>query len=217
MTHKSKHHKDDQKSGDKMPAKKPGVKSAAREWAEAIIIAGLLAVFLRTFFFQIYKIPTTSMVPVLMPGDKIFVSKVHYGPRLPFINTRIKGMRKPLRGEVVVFVPPQEAVKPWYIRKQYIKRLIGLPGDRVLIRQGNIYINGAIVLDAHMARNYYYNQGDFAKTGQEIVVPEGKYFFLGDNSISSLDSRFWGFADEKDIVGKAVFIWWPYKRIGMVE
>jgi signal peptidase I len=215
MTHKSKHHKNDHTTDE--PVKKPGVKSVAREWGEAIVIAGALAIFLRTLFFQIYMIPTTSMAPILMPGDKIFVSKVHYGPRLPIVNIRIKGMRKPMRGEVVVFVPPPEAVKPWYIRKQYIKRLIGLPGDRVLIRQGNIYINGAIVLDTRVARNYYYNQGDYAKTGQEIVVPEGKYFFLGDNSISSLDSRFWGFADEKDIVGKAVFIWWPIKRIGMVE
>ena len=212
MTHKSKHHKQDAKE---IPVK-PG-KSAAREWGEAIIIAGLLAIFLRTFFFQIYKIPTTSMVPVLMPGDKIFVSKMHYGPRLPFINKRVWSMREPKRGEVVVFVPPQEAVKPWYVRKQYIKRLIGLPGDKVLIRQGNIYINGEIVLDAQIARNYYYNQGDYAKSGKDVVVPEGKYFFMGDNSISSLDSRFWGFANEEDIVGKAVFIWWPYKRIGMVE
>jgi len=212
MTHKSKHHKQDVKE----PSVKP-VKSAAREWGEAIIIAGLLAIFLRTFFFQIYKIPTTSMVPVLMPGDKIFVSKMHYGPRLPFINKRIPGLREPKRGEVVVFVPPQEAVKPWYVRKQYIKRLIGLPGDKVLIRQGNIYINGEIVLDPRIARNYYYNQGEFAQPGKEIVVPEGKYFFMGDNSISSLDSRFWGFADKQDIVGKAIFIWWPYKRIGMIE
>ncbi len=210
VTHKSKHHKFDQ------PPVKAG-KSALREWGEAIIIAGALAIFLRTFFFQIYKIPTTSMVTVLLPGDKIFVSKIHYGPRLPIVDWRIKGFAKPQRGEVVVFVPPQEAVKPWYIRKQFIKRLIGLPGDRVLIRQGNIYINGEMLLDPRISRHYYYNQGDYAQEGKELVVPPGKYFFLGDNSISSLDSRFWGFADERDLVGKAIFIWWPYNRIGMVE
>jgi signal peptidase I len=192
-------------------------KSAVREWVEAIVIAAALAIFLRTFFFQIYKIPTTSMVPVLLPGDKIFVSKVHYGPKLPFGDWRIAGKHKPHRGEVVVFVPPQEAVKPWYVRKQYIKRLIGEPGDRVGIERGIIYINGKMLNDQRMARNYYYNQGDYGKEGKEIVVPEGKYFFMGDNSISSLDSRFWGFADEKNIVGKAIFIWWPAKRIGVIN
>lgn len=193
-------------------------KSATREWIEAIIIAAALAVFLRTFFFQIYKIPTTSMVPVLMPNDRIFVSKVHYGPKLPFARAlRIKGFRKPQRGEVVVFVPPQEAVKPWYIRKQYIKRLIGVGGDHIRIEKGNIYINDELVVDARMARNYYYNHGEYAGEGEEIIVPEGKYFFLGDNSISSSDSRFWGYADESNIIGKAVFIWWPLKRINRIE
>jgi signal peptidase I len=212
MTHKSKHHI--RQETELTPRAGKGV---VREWVEAIIIAAALAVFLRTFFFQIYKIPTTSMVPVLMPGDKIFVSKVHYGPKIPLTDWRIKGARKAQRGEVVVFVPPQEAVKPWYVRKQYIKRLVGLPGDRILVKQGNIYINGRIAIDPRIARNYYYNQGEYAKEGKDIVVPSKQYFFMGDNSISSLDSRFWGFADEDNIVGKAIFIWWPPKRIGMVE
>lgn len=213
MTHKSKHHirhETDIKV-------KPAGKSVVREWIEAIVIAAALAVFLRTFFFQIYKIPTTSMVPILTPGDKIFVSKMHYGPKIPFTDWRIPGKRKPLRGEVVVFVPPQEAVKPWYTRKQYIKRLIGLPGDHIKIAAGNIYVNGQIVTDSRIARNYYYNLGEYGKEGKEIIVPNKHYFFLGDNSISSLDSRFWGFADEDQIVGKAMFIWWPYNRIRGVE
>jgi len=213
MTHKSKHHQAQRLSEN--PAKPQ--KSQAREWAEAIIIAAVLAIFLRTFFFQVYKIPTTSMVPVLMPGDKIFVSKVHYGPKLPIVNWRIPGKRKPQRGEVVVFVPPQESVRPWYVRKQYIKRLIGLPGDRVLIKQGNLYINGELMTDPRITRNYYYNQGVYGKDGKEVTVPEGNYFFMGDNSISSLDSRFWGFAKQEDIVGKAIFIWWPYKRIKVID
>ncbi|MCP4652531.1 MAG: signal peptidase I [Candidatus Omnitrophica bacterium] len=192
-------------------------KGALREWVEALVIAGVLAIFLRTLFFQIYKIPTTSMVATLMPGDKIFVSKVHYGPKLPIVNFRIKGFTTPKRGEVIVFVPPQEAVKPWHVRKQYIKRLVALGGDRVLIKQGNLYINGEMIVDPKMAKNYYYNQGQYAKDGKEIIVPEGKYFFLGDNSMSSLDSRFWGFVDKEDIIGKAIFIWWNPKRIAMIE
>jgi len=184
-------------------------KTAAQEWTESIIVALALAVFLRTFFFQIYKIPTTSMVPTLMPGDKIFVSRISYGPRIPFTPIRLPGLHKPQRGEIVVFVPPQER------NKAYIKRLIGLPGDRVEIKDGNVFINKKPLTDPRIARNYYYNQGDYGK--EEILVPAGKYFFMGDNSISSLDSRFWGYADEKDIVGKAIFVWWPPKRLGMIE
>ncbi|MBP7088677.1 MAG: signal peptidase I [Candidatus Omnitrophica bacterium] len=186
-------------------------KSVLREWIESIIVAAILVIFLRTFLFQIYKIPTTSMVPTLMPGDKIFVSKLTYGPKVPFTDFRIKGFSKPQRSEVIVFIPPYDR------KKAYVKRLIGLEGDWIELRDGNIYVNGKIETDPKIAKNYYYNQGDYGKKGEIIVVPKGKYFFLGDNSISSLDGRFWGFVDEKDIVGKAIFIWWPLKRITIIE
>lgn len=185
--------------------------SAVREWIESILIAAAIAIFLRTFFFQIYKIPTTSMVPTLMPGDKIFVSKLVYGPKIPFTPWRIPGYRRPQRWEVVVFVPPHDR------KKAYVKRLIGMEGDRIEIKDGNVYLNGKVVVEPRVASNYYYNQGDHGQEGKVLVVPEGKYLFLGDNSISSLDGRFWGFVDQKDIVGKAIFIWWPPKRIGMTE
>jgi len=186
-------------------------KSALREWVEAFVVALALAVFVRTFFFQIYKIPTTSMVPTLLPGDKIFVSKIAYGSKVPFTPLRLPGLKNPGKGEVVVFIPPSDR------NKAYIKRLIASAGDRVRIKDGNIYVNGKQITDARIARNYYYNQGEYSKDDKEIIVPKQKYFFLGDNSINSQDSRYWGFADEKDIVGKAIFIWWPPKRIGMIE
>jgi len=185
-------------------------KSVLREWIESIVIAGSLAIFLRTFFFQIYKIPTNSMVPTLKPGDKIFVSKLVYGPKIPFTSLRIPGIRKPKRGEVIVFVPPCDR------RKAYVKRLIGLPGEHIVIKDGNIYINGKLITQPNIANHYYYNEGEECKY-TDVVVPQGKYFVLGDNSISSFDSRFWGFVDEKDIIGKAIFIWWPPKRIGIIE
>ncbi len=188
-------------------------KSALREWVDAIIIAAALAIFLRTFFFQIYKIPTTSMVPVLVPGDKIFVSKLTYGPKIPFTPLRIPGFRKPKRFDIVVFVPPIATERS----KAYIKRLIGLPGDKIELKDGNIHINGKIVVDPKTARNYYYNQGEYGARGKKITVPESKYFLLGDNSISSKDGREWGFADAKDVIGKAVLTWWPPKRITMLE
>lgn len=185
-------------------------KSQTREWVESILIAAALAIFVRTFFFQIYKIPTTSMVPTLMPGDKIFVSKLVYGAKIPFTKFRLPGFRAPHRGDIVVFIPPHDR------KKAYIKRLIGVGGDRVLIQGGNLVVNGKMVVDPRLARNYYYNNGDYGQE-KEYVVPPGKYFCLGDNSISSLDSRFWGYVEASDVAGKAIFIWWPPKRFGMIE
>jgi signal peptidase I len=182
-----------------------------REWVESAIVALAFAIFLRSFFFQIYKIPTKSMENTLKPGDKIFVSRIIYGPKILFTNLRLPGLRKPVRGEIVVFIPPNDR------KKAYIKRLIGLPGEKILIKDGNIYVNGKIITDPRIARNFYYNQGDYAQEGREIIVPENKYFFLGDNSMQSLDSRFWGFAAHNDVVGKAIFIWWPPQRIRMLE
>ena len=98
-----------------MSKKKSGWKEL-REWGDAIVIAAAVAIFLRTFFFQIYKIPTTSMVPTLVPGDKIFVNKLVYGPKIPFTAWRIDGFGEPQRGDVVVFVPPHDR------KKAYIKR-----------------------------------------------------------------------------------------------
>ncbi len=190
---------------------KDNMKKQGKEWSEAIIVAICLAVFVRTFFFQIYKIPTTSMVPTLKVKDKIFVSKLVYGPKIPFSNLRIPGLRKPRRAEVIVFIPPHDR------KKHYIKRLIGLPGDKIRIRNGNIFVNGKVITDPEIANHFYYNDGEYAEGEKQIDVPEGEYFFLGDNSAFSQDSRFWGFVEEKDIVGKAIFIWWPLERINMIE
>ncbi|MCF7887138.1 MAG: signal peptidase I [Candidatus Omnitrophica bacterium] len=192
-------------------------KSTIREWVESIIVAAVLVVVLKTFFFQMYKIPTTSMVPTLMPGDKIFVSKLSYGPKLPFISFRLPGFSKLQRGDVIVFVPPQEVDQPWYRRKPYIKRVIGLPGETVEIKKGNIYIDDKEVTLPEIAAFFYYNQGKNGRSEKKLFVPEDKYFCLGDNSISSKDSRYWGFVDKEQIIGEAIFIWWPLKRIGMIE
>lgn len=151
------------------------------------------------------------MVPVLMPGDRVIVSKIIYGPKIPFTSLRMPGLKKPERGEVVVFISPEDR------NKAYIKRLVGLPGDHVGIKDGNVYVNGKIIVDPHIARNYYYNQGKYAKENKEIIIPANEYYFMGDNSISSLDSRFWGVVNGHDVIGKAVFICWPPKRIGIIE
>jgi len=180
------------------------------EWFESILVALILAVFIRTFFLEPYKIPTTSMVPTLMPRDKILVSKIIYGPRIPFVGLRIPGFRKPKRGEVIVFIAPPEP------NKCYVKRLIGLPGEKVSIRDGRIYINDKLITLPSIGRNFYYNRGLYGQEGGEIKVPADSYFVLGDNSALSRDSRYWGFVPYRNVVGKALVIWWPPRRFKLI-
>jgi len=188
-----------------------GKKSILRDWIESILIAGALALVIRAFFFQPYQIPTSSMFPTLKPGDKIFVSRLVYGPKVPFLPLRIPGFRKPQRGDVIVFVFPRNK------RKAFIKRLIAKGGEEALIKNGNIYINGKIITSPSISKNYYYNFGKFAEGGKEITIPKDSYFVLGDNSTTSYDSRYWGFVSKKLIIGKAILIWWPPKRIGLIK
>lgn len=176
-----------------------------------IIIAFLGLIVIGNICFQLYRIPTTSMVPTLMPGDYIFANRLSYGLRIPFTQKRILQMHKPRRGDIVVFRAPGDG------RRVYVKRLIAVGGERVLLKEGNIYINGKQVIEPVIARNYYYNQGTYGVSQEATLVPARSYFFLGDNSIASADSRFWGFVGEEDIIGKVVFVWWPPARVAMVE
>lgn len=186
-----------------------GQKSWIRDWTESLVVAFVLAMIVRTFFVQAYKIPTASMVPTLIPGDKIFVSKMVYGPRVPLLGIRLPGLRKPKRGDIVVFIEPTER------KKVYVKRLIGFPKDRVEIKYGSVYINGTVVADPRVSKNFYYNEGPYGEG--EITVPEGYYFMLGDNSANSYDGRKFGFVPVKDLLGEALVIWWPFNRIGWIK
>ncbi len=186
-------------------------KSALREWAEAAVIGFILAMFVRTFFIQAFKIPTGSMKPTLVPGDRILVEKITYGPLVPFTKIRIPGIRKPRRGEVIVFLEPQNK------KKDFVKRLIAFGGERVLVNKGRIYVNGMPLMDPRIANHYYYNEGPYAQEGEEIVVPEGYLFVLGDNSASSYDSRYWGFVPEENVIGRAFVIYWPPQRIKLIR
>lgn len=191
--------------------KEKNKKSQLREWVESIVIALLLALVIRTFVVQAFKIPTGSMRPTLLEGDAILVNKFIYGAKFPFPAWQLPAVRKPVRGDVIVFIYPEDP------KKDFIKRLVAVGGETVEIRNGTIYINDQPVTNADFNGRYYYNRGDFGESGKKITVPENSYFVLGDNSFSSQDSRFWGFVPAKNIRGKAICIYWPPQRIRLIK
>ena len=164
-------------------------KSVAREWFESIIIAFILAMFIRTFIIQAFKIPSGSMRPTLIEGDRILVSKFIYGAKIPFTDLRLPGIRNPNRGDVVVFIYPKDP------SRDFIKRLIATDKEIVQIKDGKIYIDGRALDDPKFAR-YYSNRGPYGGDS-EVIVPPKSFYVLGDNSTSSQDSRYWGFVPDK--------------------
>ncbi len=171
-----------------------------KEWIEPVIIAVILALIIRTFIVQAFKIPTGSMMPTLIEGDRILVNKFIYK------------FKAPERGAVIVFVSPEDK------KKDFIKRLVGLPGERIEIANGTILVNDrALSEDLVIKERYYYNRGDFGVKGEAAEVPEDALYVLGDNSISSRDSRYWGFLPKKYLVGKAFLVYWPPSRIRLVR
>lgn len=180
-------------------------KSTFREYAEAIGMALLLALFIRTFIVQAFKIPSGSMIPTLQIGDHILVNKLSYGVRIPFWGYLVK-YRKPQRGDVVVFVFPEDR------SKDFIKRVIAVAGDTVEIRGKRVYINGQPVEDPHA---HFEGEGGggpvFIRDDYgPVQVPENHVFMMGDNRDRSYDSRFWGFVNLDDVKGKAFLIYWSW-------
>lgn len=186
-------------------------KAVIREWIESIVVAFLLAMVIRTFVVQAFKIPTGSMRMTLIEGDIILVNKFLYGAKIPFTDWRLPKVRSPQRGDVVVFIYPENP------KKDFIKRLVGLPGDIVEIKDGVILINDKPIAEDSFSKRFYYNRGDFGNEGQKITVPADSYFMLGDNSASSQDSRYWGFVPHENILGKAFIIYWPLNRVRIIQ
>ena len=184
------------------------VKSVFREYVESIVVAVLLALVVRTFFLQAFKIPTGSMRPTLIEGDRILVDKVIYGIRIPFTAWQLPRIRSPQRGDIVVFRSIEDP------SRDFIKRLAAVGGDTVEIKDLRVWINGRPLNDPPVFRQMaYYNRGTYADAGQPLKVPPGRYFFLGDNSASSRDSRYWGLLPDSKVIGRAFVIYWPPKRI----
>ena len=191
---------------------KEQTKLVIKEWVESLIIAVILALVIRTFVVQAFKIPSGSMIPTFQVGDRIFVNKFIYGAKVPFLNMNLPAVRQPKRGDIVVFIAPDTP------QKDFIKRLIAVGGEKVQIKDGRIFINGKVVDEPSSIHSvYYYNSGDYGREGQVIEVPKDSYFVLGDNSGSSRDSRFWGFVPRKNLLGKAIFIYWPLHRMKVMK
>jgi signal peptidase I len=184
-------------------------KSKIQEYAEAIIIAILIAFFIRTFVVQAFKIPSGSMKPTLLIGDHILVSKFSYGIKMPYFRNTLIPISDPKRGEIVVFIYPEDR------SKDFIKRVVGISGDTIEIRNKKIFLNGMPYEDKH---GVYVD--DFIIPGAiqprdnfgPITIPKGTIFTMGDNRDQSYDSRFWGFVDLKDVMGKAFVIYWSWNK-----
>ena len=182
------------------------------EWVKPLLYALIIALFIRTFLAQPFKIPTSSMVPTFKPGDRIFVNKFIYGAKIPYTSIRLIKVREPERGDIIVFRSPVEK------NKFLVKRLIGKPGDTVEIKNRHLWINGEPLRDPLILNKIvYYNRGDYGKAAKPVTVPEGSYFALGDNSLNSVDSRYWGFIPDKNVEGKVFLIHWPIRRIRIVK
>jgi len=220
------------------------------DWTAGLFPVIISVFFLRSFIVEPFKIPSGSMIPTLLVGDLILVNKFHYGLRLPVLNTKITEGEKPQRGDVMVFrYPPKPSL-------DYIKRVVGVPGDTVAYLNKRLTINGQAVPTESVpeffdedAMRYFkqyeeklgsqthrllndeqrpafvpgvdkfpgYENCDYTVEGVTCKVPEGHYFMMGDNRDNSMDSRYWGFVPEKNIVGKAFFVWMNFgnlKRVG---
>jgi signal peptidase I len=190
---------------------KARTKSVLREYAEAIIIAILLALIIRAFVIQAFKIPSGSMKQTLLVGDHILVNKFIYGVRIPFLNTEIIPVSEPKRQDIVVFRYP---VDP---SKDFIKRVIGLPGETVRIKDKQVFIN-----DQPLTEPYVVHSDPrvipLSASGRDnmgpTVVPPNCLFVLGDNRDESYDSRFWKFVEMSELRGKAFVIYWSWNADG---
>jgi signal peptidase I len=186
-------------------------KAFIKETVETLLTAIILALLIRSFIIQPFKIPTGSMEPTLMPQDRILVLRYVYGLRVPFTFKRIATFKSPEIGDIVVFNYPEET------KRAFIKRCIGKQGDRIEIKKGKVLLNNMPITQYPINAVYYYNRGSYGIEGEEIIVPQNSYFVLGDNSASSKDSRYWGFLDDKYLIGKAVLVYWPINRIRILK
>ena len=187
----------------------PKKKSVIREYTEAIIIALVLALFIRTFVVQAFKIPSGSMIPTLLIGDHILVNKFSYGIKNPFTGEAWVPLNTPERLDVVVFKYPENPAQ------DFIKRVIGVSGDRIEIKNKKVFVNGSEIQvknAVNLDPNIYSGSIPPRDNYGPVTVPPNSLFVMGDNRDNSHDSRFWGFVDLKAVKGKAFMLYWSWNK-----
>jgi signal peptidase I len=192
------------------PLGKPHHKSALRDWTEALFVAAILALIIRTLVVQAFKIPSGSMEDTLLIGDHLLVNKFIYGLQIPGIEGRFLTIREPQLGDIVVFEFPEDRDKSFWSKRDFIKRVIGLPGDTVEVRAKKVLVNGKLLVTPEAV----YKDGTLLPGGRDnmpaVKVPAGHYFMMGDNRDRSYDSRFWGFVSNAEIKGLAFIKYWSW-------
>ena len=185
-------------------------KSQLRDWTEALIVAAILALIIRTFVVQAFKIPSGSMEDTLLIGDHLLVNKFIYGTQLPFSDDPVLAIRQPDRGDIIVFEFPEDKDKSYFKRRDFIKRVVGLPGDTIEIRNKNVFVNG----ERYITPEAVYKDGNLTAGPRDnmppVNVPDDNYFVMGDNRDRSYDSRFWRFVDRSAIKGLAFIKYWSW-------
>jgi len=184
-------------------------KSKLREYTESILWALILALIIRTCVVQAFKIPSGSMEDTLAIGDHLLVNKFIYGLKLPFSDKHILKFRDPRQGDVIVFEYPADR------SKDFIKRVIGVPGDEVEVRNKRVYVNGVLYQNPHEVHKevtVFPKEMNPRDNSGPVRVPAHSYFMMGDNRDNSYDSRYWGFIKESDIKGKAFIKYWSWDQ-----
>jgi len=178
-----------------------GKKKFIKEYLEPIVIAVFIALFIRAFIVQAFKIPSSSMEPTLLVGDHLLVNKFIYGIRIPYTDVKLFQYKKPGRGDIIVFIFPKDR------SKDFIKRVIGTEGEKVAIVHNKIYINDKLIDDPW--GHFTLSRPSIEDYGP-VRVPESSLFVMGDNRDNSQDSRFWGFVQLNEVKGKALIIYFSW-------
>ncbi len=187
------------------------VKPLWREYGEALFVALILALVIRTFVVQAFKIPSESMVKTLLVGDHLLASKFSYGIKIPFTHSYIYKGEDPVKGDIIIFEYPNDP------SVDYIKRIVGTPGDTIEVRNKQLFRNGEPVKESFIR----FTEPDRIQPVRDnfgpVTVPADKYFVMGDNRDNSMDSRFWGFVDRSAIRAKAWRIYWSWGGLGDIR
>ena len=187
------------------------VKPLWREYGEALFVALILALVIRTFVVQAFKIPSESMVKTLLVGDHLLASKFSYGIKIPFTHSYIYKGEDPVKGDIIIFEYPNDP------SVDYIKRIVGTPGDTIEVRNKQLFRNGEPVKESFVR----FTEPDRIQPVRDnfgpVTVPADKYFVMGDNRDNSMDSRFWGFVDRSAIRAKAWRIYWSWGGLGDIR